>query len=558
MVAMSIGFWLEWAQRFRWQLAGISVLTLLSSLAALAVPWLAAQALGGLVSPGSGDAELTTILTSLVAALVLLTGLTIAAAVLSERASIRILTELRVQIYNHVQMMPLGFHDQQSSGDILALTSYEVGTLSDFLASTLAKAPAMILTALGAIAILFWIDPVMALIVPVLIPFFYIMAKLAGRRLRRLSGEVRAAEAELVAIVERDLEILSAIKAFAAEPHHRAEFADAAEKSRKLTVSQAQLSSIVEPIMTLIAALAAIAVLLLGSGYVGANTTTPDELFAFLLYAALLTRPIGALSNMYSMYQMARGTLARLEKVLAVDTEPGYESGKPLDQASGAIAFEELHFAYPDRPPVLSNLNLEVAPGEIVALTGENGVGKSTLVRLLLRFYRPQSGRITLDGADIGEYQVQALRRQFGYVPQRALLFNGSIADNIAFGQPSKNRADDIARAAKLAQVESFVADLPDGLQTQIGDHGIRLSGGQRQRIALARALFRDPPIMILDEATSMYDLESEAAFVEECIHTLKDRTVILITHRPASLSLADRVVNLASDGANEVSKSRA
>jgi ATP-binding cassette, subfamily B, bacterial len=180
----------------------------------------------------------------------------------------------------------------------------------------------------------------------------------------------------------------------------------------------------------------------------------------------------------------------------------------------------------------------------VVALTGANGIGKSTLVRLLLRYYDPQAGRITLDGADIASLQVQALRRQFGYVPQRPLLLNGTIRENIVFGADNRDAAS-VERAAQMAQAWDFIQRLPQGLETMIGDDGVRLSGGQQQRIALARALYRDPPIYIFDEATSMYDLEGEAAFVESCVTLLKGRTVIIITHRPASLALADRIINL-------------
>lgn len=546
---MSAGFWIEWAKRFRWQLAGISLLTLLSSVATLAVPWLAAEALGGVVTATQDAPELSRTLSLLVAVLALLTGLNIAAAIQSERASTRILTDLRKRLYEHVQIMPLAFHDEQRSGDVLALTSYEVGNLSDFLASTLANAPAILLTTLGAIVILYWIDPVMALIVPLLVPAFAIMIRLTGRQLKGLSSKVRAAEVELVAIAERDLEILPAIKAFATEEHHRASFSKAAETAREYAVQQAQLKAIIGPLMAFIAAIAAIGVLVIGSGYLSGEAATASDVFAFLLYAALLTRPAGALATMYSSYQMARGTLARLETVLAISPEAGHHYGKKIERARGSIKFENLGFAYPGRPSVLTNLNLSIEPGETLAVTGENGVGKSTLVRLLLRFYEPQSGKITLDGTDITEFQVQEFRRQFGYVPQRALLFNGTIADNIAFGQLTKDRDQRINEAVRLAQVDRFLGDLPDGLNTQIGDHGVKLSGGQRQRIALARALFSDPPILILDEATSMYDLESEAAFVEECVDMLKDRTVILITHRPASLSLADRVIKLQQSG---------
>ncbi|MEO0907565.1 MAG: ABC transporter ATP-binding protein [Pseudomonadota bacterium] len=553
---MSIGFWLEWAHRFRWQLALISALTLLSSISTLAVPWLAAQLLSSVTQTGDTPLDISQVLVALVLALVALTGLNIAAALLSERASTRILTELRKRIYNHVQMMQLSFHDEQSSGDILALTSYEVGDLSDFLAATLANAPALILTAIGSIAILFWIDPSMALIVPLLMPVFFIMAKIAGRRLRALSGQVRAAEAQLVEIVERDLEILPAVKAFATEQHHQSIFAKAAEKSRLLAVRQAQLGAFIGPIMTLIAALAAIAVLLLGADVLSDGERSSTDMFAFLLYAALLTRPIGALADIYGRYQMARGTLTRLERVLALDIEPGHDRGTKIEQTNGAIAIEKLSFAYPGRPPVFEQLDLEIAAGETIALTGANGVGKSTLVRLLLRFYQPSHGRIMLDGTDIANLQVQSLRRQFGYVPQRPLLFNGTIAQNIMFGQASEDPEGDLRRATDRAGASGFIAALPDGLQTVIGDHGIRLSGGQRQRIALARALYRLPAIVILDEATSMYDLESEAAFVETSLETLSDRTVIIITHRPASLALADRVLELSGDGVKQISAS--
>ena len=555
---MSWRFWAEWARRFRWQLVLIGGLTGLSSVATLAVPWLAAQLLGGLATEPSDVSDATDfsqIIILLVGALFALTALNIAASIVSERASLQILTELRTRIYNHVQAMRLSFHDASKTGDILALTSYEVGSLSDFLASTIANAPAMILTAIGAILILFWIDPIMAIIVPLLVPFFAILARLAGRRLRILSGEVRSAEANLAAIAERDLEMLPAIKAFAVEEHHRDGFAHAADRSRQLGFSLARLNAFVGPIMALVAALAAITVLVFGSEALASGERTPTDLFAFLLYAALLTQPVGRLAAMYGAYQMARGTLARLEGVLAIQPEDGYSAGQKLERATGALRVDDLSFAYEGRAPVFNRLSLFFRAGETVAITGENGVGKSTLVRLLLRFYQPISGTISLDDTDITSLDIQDLRRQFGYVPQRPLLFNGTVIENIVFGQSDAVDLTAVTRAAKASLASDFIEALPDGYDTQIGDHGVRLSGGQRQRIALARALYRDPPIYILDEATSMYDLESEAAFVEGCIETLKDRTVILITHRPASLALADRVLKLDAEGVHEIAK---
>jgi ATP-binding cassette subfamily B protein/subfamily B ATP-binding cassette protein MsbA len=254
---------------------------------------------------------------------------------------------------------------------------------------------------------------------------------------------------------------------------------------------------------------------------------------------------------------MARGTLARMTEVFGKPREAGYAAERRIERAAGAIAFEQVDFAYPGRPPVLRGIDLAIAAGEVVALTGANGAGKSTMIRLLLRFYDPQAGRITLDGEDIAAIDVQSLRRQFGYVPQRPLLLNGTIRDNIIFGADARDPAQ-VERAARMAQAWDFIQRLPQGLDTVIGEDGVRLSGGQQQRVALARALYRDPPIYIFDEATSMYDLEGEAAFVEACIALLKGRTVIIITHRPASLALAGRIITVSEAGLEPVPPAQA
>lgn len=535
-------------------LAVISAMSVLSAVAALAIPWLAGQFLGGVIAgaPAKGP-DLRVTLVLLLAALVSLTAINIAVAVLSQAASGRLLAGLRRETYGRIQAMSIAFHDRNKSGDMLALMTYEVGNLSSFLTATLANVPAMLMTAAGAVILQFLIDPMMALVVPVLVPLFYIVMKLIGRKLRTLSYRVRRAEAELMWTAESDLAMLPAIKAFATEAFHSGEYDAAVERARVLNFRQARILAFIGPIVALVAALSAISILLLGSSDIAEGSQRPGDLFAFLLYAALLTRPVAALADTYGMFQIAKGTLARLEAVFAKATEPGYEQTGTIARARGAIAFEAVSFAYPGRDKVLDAVNLAIAPGEIVALTGENGVGKSTLIRLLLRFYDPDSGRITLDGTDIATLQVQALRRQFGYVPQRPLLFNGTIAQNIAFGIADPDPAQ-IEQAARLAQAWDFIQHLPQGLATEIGDNGIRLSGGQQQRLALARAMFRDPPIFIFDEATSMYDLEGEAAFVETCIGALKGRTVIIITHRPASLALADRIIHAAPSGLTAVS----
>lgn len=545
---------LRWAKQYTRNLTVIGGLALLGSLATLALPWLAAQLAAGIA--GDVSINLTQTLALLSVALIGLTVTSILGAIASADASGRILAGLRAEAYAHLQALPIAYHDRQRQGDLLSLISYEVQNLSSFLTVTLAHLPAMVMTAGGAAVLLFLIDPAMAMVVPVLVPLFYIAMRLLRRRLRLLGRKVRRAEMEVFAKAESDLDMLPAIKAFAAEDVHRTRYLAAIETARQLKLTQSRITAFIGPMVALVAALAAIAILVAGNSTIASGVRSPGELFAFLFYAALLTRPVGSLAGIYGNYQLSRGTLARLEAVLGLPPEPGYVGAQILTRAQGAIAFEGIDFAYPDRLPVLTGFNLTIAPGEIIALTGANGVGKSTLINLLLRFYDPSAGRITLDGQDIAAIDVRDVRRQFGFVPQRALLLNGSIAENIAFGLTDPD-PQELERAARAAQAWEFIAALPHGFATKIGDDGVRLSGGQRQRIALARALLRDPPIYIFDEATSMYDLDGEAAFVETCIKTLAGSTVIIITHRPASLALADRIVNLTPEGYTETKRAR-
>lgn len=544
---MGLAFLLHWARPYRGALALISALSLLGSVATLALPWLAAQIAAGIA--GDTAVNLARTLALLGAALVALTALNILVAVYSADASGRILAGLRAEAYNHVQSLPIAYHDSHRTGDLMSLISWEVQNLSAFLTATLAQLPATLMTAGGTVILLFLIDPRLALVVPVLVPLFYIAIRLLRRRLRELGRAVREAEADVFYTADSDLMMLPAIKSYAAETFHRERYAAAIEKARQLRLTEARITAFISPVVALVAALAALGLLLAGSsGVAGTQARSSGELFAFLFYTALLTRPMGSLAGLYGSYQVTKGTLTRLETVLKIPAEPGYAATGTVKRAAGGIGFEGIDFAYPGRPPLLREFNLSIRPGEIIALTGANGVGKSTLVNLLLRFYEPDAGRITLDGTDIAGLDVKALRRQIGYVPQRPLLLDGTILENIAFGIETPDPAA-VERAARLAQAWEFITALPEGLATRIGDDGVRLSGGQRQRISLARALLRDPPIYIFDEATSMYDLEGEAAFVEDCVRVLQGRTVIIITHRPASLALADRIIEMTQDG---------
>lgn len=541
------------ALRFWRELLLISILAALSALAGLALPWLGGQLLAGALTPGQAIER--TAAATLVVTLVFSTLLGIAAEIVSAHASGRILAALRLEAYTHLQHLPLSFHERNQQGDLLSLITWEVASLSQFLTATLARAPSMALTAIGSSALLFFLYPKLALIVPLLVPAFYLALKIVGRSLRAIASKVRAAQAKVLFLAESHLSIIPATKSFAVEEDQAQVYAQAVELARRLTFAHNRITAAVAPMIGLSAALAVVAMLLAIGHDTGTTERDPAQLFSFLLYAAYLARPVGQLADIYGQLQIARGTLGRIEEVYREAAEPGYFSPLIPTLGAGAIIMKDVSFAYPERAPVLEYANIEIAAGETIALTGENGAGKSTLISLLLRFNDPTSGQIFLDGQDIAQFQVQAVRRRIGYVPQRPLLFNGTVRENIAFGQ--QDATDQLVyRAARLAQALEFIQDLPQGFETQIGDHGVRLSGGQQQRLALARALLVDPQILILDEATSMYDLKGEAAFVEACQDVLRERTVLIVTHRPASLALADRIYCVQNGKVFEVERS--
>jgi subfamily B ATP-binding cassette protein MsbA len=467
------------------------------------------------------------------------------------RTSAQILADLRIRLYDHLQALPLGFFHQRSQGDIIALMTHEVSQLAYFITGTLLASVPLLITLAGALVLMFRIDMLLAALVALLVPVFYLALKILARRLRPIARELQMADAAAVAIADENLGMLPAIKTFTREALESDRYRRKIHEIKDLSITQQRLFAAIEPSVQFVAAASVVLLLWLAGGRVGTGQLTPAELVAFFLYAALLTRPVGTLANVYGQTRMARGALERLQSVLTERPETILQAGHALPPARGDIEFRDVEFAYPGREKAVAGLNLKIGAGETVALTGENGAGKSTLMHLLMRLHEPQSGRILIDGIDIAGVSLHSLRSQIGVVPQNILLFNGSARDNIGYGRPGAD-SQAIEHAARLAQAHEFITRLPQGYDTIIGDRGIKLSGGERQRVALARALLKDPPILILDEATAMFDPQAERSFIEDCHQALSQRTVILITHRPASLALADKVVRIDAGAVQE------
>ncbi|TDG12902.1 ABC transporter ATP-binding protein [Seongchinamella unica] len=452
--------------------------------------------------------------------------------------------QLRLRVFQHLQALPLSYYQQRRKGEVLTLLGKDADIISHFVTSTLVSLLPLALTFIGALVMMLFIDPLIALLAALLLPLYYLAMKLLGRHIRPVSRAWVSAYSDLISFFEQHLSMKPAVKSFAREELEESRFMTHNQYFLSLARRQLLLEALLPPVIGLLAGLGLLLLLWLGSARIEAGQLSPANMVSLLLYAMLMSQPLRSLANVYGQVQQTLGAAERILQLLAEQPEPDDRGLAVLPPVRGDILFDQVYFRYPQGKPVLVNRNLHIRAGETVALVGPNGAGKSTIVFLLQRMADPDQGRILIDNIDIASVSLSSLRRQIGLVAQHTLLVNGSVADNIAWGCPGVDKSA-IEAAARKAMADGFIAALPEAYDTLIGDQGIKLSGGQRQRISLARTLLLDPPILILDEATAMFDPEGEADLFEACRQLMADRTVIIITHRPAALALADRVLTI-------------
>ena len=526
----------------------ILLLLLADSAAALASPWMAGLLTKSML--GGNESGLPAFQLILLAWLALLTVkslLSFCTSYLIGGTGENMAARLRSRVYEHLQILPMAFFHEKRPGDLLTLLSNDARSISSFVTNTLVQLLPLTLTLLGAFIIMAWLDPVIALLAALLMPFYYLAMKLLGRRIRPITNQWIKSWSGMISLVQENLGLIPAIKAFSREPLEAGRFEEKNTDVLDLSRQQILIQSILSPAISFLAGVGLLLLLWVGISHVESGSLDTAQLVSLLLYAVLLTRPISGLANVYGQVMRTRGAADRLMEFFDTQAEPVYQGKPDIGEIEGAIEFRDISFAHPGRPILLDNYNLKIQAGETIALTGPNGAGKSTLAHLLMRFIEPASGQILVDGKDISKVDLHSLRNQLGLVAQNTLLLNGTVAENIRYGNPMASQAD-MEKAAQSARADLFIGELPDGYETIIGDQGVKLSGGQRQRLSLARTLLKDPPILILDEATAMFDPQGEESFIEECHELLHRRTVILITHRPASLALADRIIALGAD----------
>jgi ABC-type multidrug transport system fused ATPase/permease subunit len=476
-----------------------------------------------------------------VAALVLSGAQTYFTGWVGERA----LADLRIRLFRHLQRLSLGFYERNRTGAIISRITNDVEALDQLVTDGVSSLVQNTLVLAGTAVLLFLLDWRLALATLVVLPlmaaataWFRVRSNRAYRRVRERLGLVTATLAE-------DISGMRVVQSFTREPTSQATFRGVNEHYREANYETVVLNGLYFPAVDVLSSVATAIVLGFGGALVVDGSLSPGTLFAFTLYLSNFFDPVQQLSQLYNTFLSATAALDRIMGVL--DEEPEVTDASDaveLPRIRGHVRFEHVRFGYGDLPEVLHGLDLDVPPGTTVALVGHTGAGKSTIAKLLARFYDPRSGLITIDGHDLRTVTQSSLRRQLGIVPQEGFLFAGSIAENISFGRPGAARSEIEAAAATIG-ADTFIADLPEGFDTGLGERGFRLSLGQRQLVAFARALLADPRILILDEATSSVDIGTERRIEQGLRRLLAGRTAFVIAHRLSTIRRADSIVVL-------------
>jgi ATP-binding cassette subfamily B protein len=507
------------------------------------IPWLVGRAVNA-VDDGDTDGLVPLVVAIVVAGLLRL-GLTASRRVVAGKVSLAVEFDLRERVYRHLQTLELGYFDSQQTGQLMSRATVDLQSIRFFLGYGLIFITQSALTLVLAGAIMFVLQPGLAALALLPVPFVVFAASRYNRTSRPALQEVQQRIAELTVEAEESVSGVRVVKAFAREQHMLDRFRDRVVRVFDQNVFSTRLRAFYNPMIAFLPNLGLAVVLLVGGRQVIDGTLTLGDFTAFYTYLVMLIGPMRMLGTALGMSQRAIASGNRLFEIL--DREPEIESppGAPdLPPGEGHVVLRDVSLSYGAGDPALDDVNLEVGAGRVVALVGPSGSGKTSLVALLARLYDPTAGSVEIDGADLREVDLGSLRRQIAFVADDSFLFSASVAENIAYAKPDASR-EEIELAARRAQAAGFIESLPDGYETMVGERGLTLSGGQRQRIAIARALLADPRILILDDATSSVDAQTEAAIRRGLDEALEGRTTFIVAHRLSTISLADEIVVL-------------
>ena len=451
--------------------------------------------------------------------------------------------DLRMRMYHHLDRLSLGYYDKQQTGNLLSTITTDITTIQNFASGATLGILIDLLTIVGMLGLMFWLNFDFALIAVGVTPFLLLFVMRFKKAVKKATHEVRRRQSDIVAVVQEGLESMRVVKAYGREQLEEEHLKDASQAAVDAALKARRIKSVLSPVVTVVVSFCTAFVLYRGASLILREAMTIGALTVFLSYLNKFFKPVQDLAKMTNSIAQAAVGVERVQTILAADEmileradarEPG--------TVKGEITFDKVAFAYKPDSPVLKDINFTIKPGQLVGFVGATGGGKSTVASLIPRFYDATAGRILIDGVDVRDYKLKPLRNQIGCVLQDTVLFAGTIADNIAYGRPGATR-EEVVAAAKLANADEFIAKMPKGYDSAVGERGMTLSGGQRQRLGIARAIIRNSPILILDEPTAALDTESEKVVMEALERLMKGRTAIAIAHRLSTIKDADKII---------------
>jgi subfamily B ATP-binding cassette protein MsbA len=461
-----------------------------------------------------------------------------------QKVGLSTVRDLRNQLYERMIHQSHRFFTERSTGEMVSRVVSDADAIQAAVSTRMGDLLQESVTLVGLIGYLFYLNPLLALVSLVGAPLIVTPVVQFGKRLRKTTHKSQERMAEIATLLEETIRGVRIVKAFTMEPFEIGRFRESTRKHLRWNLSAQRIQALTSPVMELLAGVCMVALFTYAQSRIAAGTLTGGEFASFLTALALMYAPVKKLNKVNLSLNTALSAAERVFRMLDVENEVQEKpEAVALQSVGSGVRYEGVTFTYGNEP-VLRDINLEVAPGEIVALVGGSGAGKSTLVNLLPRFYDVTEGRIVIDGMDVRDTTLQSLRSLMGFVTQEVILFNDNVRNNIAYGRTDVDERQVIA-AAQAANAHEFIMNLPQGYDTQIGESGVLLSGGQRQRLAIARALFKDPPILILDEATSALDTESERLVQQALNNLMRGRTTLVIAHRLSTIRSAHKIVVL-------------
>lgn len=460
-----------------------------------------------------------------------------------------VMHDLRYDLYHHIQRLSLIDYDKQKTGDLISRITSDVDAIQDFVSSALLGIVVDIITLVGMLVIMFSLSWQFTLIALAIAPLLFLEVFSLTLRSKRATRAVRKKQGEIISVAQESLSSMRVVKAFGREDYEEDRLERETLESIGMALAARKIKARLSPIVDVIVAIGTCIVLWYGARLVLTGDLTPGALVIFVLYLGKMYKPMRDLSKMTDVVSKAMVGAERVNEIVNIESHVrDLPRAKHISRLEGDIVFEHVSFYYDESRPVLRDVSLNIKSGQFVALVGPTGGGKSTVVGLIARFYDPSSGSVKIDGVDIRNFKIKSLRQQISFVLQETILFNAPVWQNVAYGKPGASQ-EEIVRAAKDANAHDFIMRMPQGYQTMVGERGVSLSGGQRQRLAIARAIIRDTPILILDEPSTGLDAEAEELVFDALSRLMKGKTSVVVAHRLSTIRDADNIYVL-EDGA--------